>query len=511
MGSIRVMLVDDEYLTIKLLQTVIPWKKYDMEISAAFVLVDEALAYLEKDVPDIIISDINMPRINGIEFGKTVRKKYLQVHFILLTGYDDFIYLQESVRMGATDYILKPINPEEIEAVAGKLQKACYQERVEEKQFEILRNQAQAFNRYYRENLFQRALLEDLDEEEIKETEAESLFHKRGVLCLIGTNNTGFSKQLLAVLQETFSDDTKVFPFLDAVGNVAVVFSEEATEEQEKLQTLLHDQSEVTAVEYSEQLQFVRELGSAYKKLLNKVQYAQFFSTVRISDYRFDTSEEETVRILNIAVRGGDKETLENQIDRYLDGLFRSTQDVSTIRAKTIWLFFQVTKELQEMDALFFFDLLSELSSDFSETGQTPVSFRDKVKNCFERLRCEIRHMREDGTAHLAKEIKYYIHRNYHDYQLTLKSIAGHFYRNPSYLSRIFKQETGSSLIEYITRIRMEEAQLLLRNTDLKNYEVAEKVGIMDANYFAVCFRKFCGITPGKYRQLQKGQKNSTE
>lgn len=100
-------------------------------------------------------------------------------------------------------------------------------------------------------------------------------------------------------------------------------------------------------------------------------------------------------------------------------------------------------------------------------------------------------------------EIVEYIQKNIADPELSLSSIANKFYLNPSYLCRVFKQEIGQSFIEYLTKIRIEKAIELLRETDLRNYEVCEKIGVLDPNYFGKCFKKYTGISVSDFKKTQ--------
>lgn len=100
-------------------------------------------------------------------------------------------------------------------------------------------------------------------------------------------------------------------------------------------------------------------------------------------------------------------------------------------------------------------------------------------------------------------EIVEYIQKNISDPELSLSSIANKFYLNPSYLCRVFKQEIGQSFIEYLTKIRIEKAIELLKETDLRNYEVCEKIGVLDPNYFGKCFKKYTGISVSDFKKTQ--------
>ncbi|HEX7713351.1 MAG TPA: helix-turn-helix domain-containing protein, partial [Bacillota bacterium] len=103
----------------------------------------------------------------------------------------------------------------------------------------------------------------------------------------------------------------------------------------------------------------------------------------------------------------------------------------------------------------------------------------------------------------LVQEIQDYLIKNYHDSELSLTKVAKIFYVNPSYLSRIFKQETNQTFVEYLTQIRMEKARKIFKETDLKAYQVAERVGITDPHYFGLCFKKYTGISVNDFKKSQ--------
>lgn len=109
--------------------------------------------------------------------------------------------------------------------------------------------------------------------------------------------------------------------------------------------------------------------------------------------------------------------------------------------------------------------------------------------------------MRNNKISKIIQDVQHYLNEHYHNQELSLVTVAKVFYMNPSYLSRIFRQEVHQTFVEYLTEIRMEKAMQLLKTTDLKAYQVAEAVGINDPHYFGICFKKYTGLSVCDYKR----------
>jgi two-component system response regulator YesN len=131
----------------------------------------------------------------------------------------------------------------------------------------------------------------------------------------------------------------------------------------------------------------------------------------------------------------------------------------------------------------------------------TVPEMKEYFKECVCHISSTLESAKDREKTTQIRSILDFLKSNYADYSITLKSTADKFYKNASYLSRLFRQETGESFVEHLTRIRMEESVRLLKRSDMKTYEISEAVGILDPNYFSKCFRKYTGMSVSEYRK----------
>lgn len=169
MEKLKVLIVDDEYLIRNLLRMRIDWEKQGLTIIGEASNAHEALDMVDEQRPDIIFTDIYMPSINGIEFSREVLAKYPDIKIVIVTGHDEFEYAHQSIKMGISDFILKPIRASDLLNVIDKLKNKIFEERTRDKELERLKEDLERNFPYLREKYLYQWLKGDLSKEEIHE------------------------------------------------------------------------------------------------------------------------------------------------------------------------------------------------------------------------------------------------------------------------------------------------------------------------------------------------------
>ena len=506
----KLVIVDDEHFVRKGMLALIDWKAVDYRVVGEADNGEDALSLILKEEPDVVFTDIRMPVFDGIELIKQVKQQAKHLpKFVLISGYDDFQYAQQAVRLGVVDFILKPVNKKEIEATLQKLSREIYEERMA-----IQTNQA-----FINHRLFQRVVLEghppNREETDVLLKEPESALRYVLIDVRSRTANTAIDEQIQhAITHFIGADDLFIHPieregyglileqqylpkndneltwFFDhfkamiesAIQHAVFIYvgvrgegldgiqaSYQSARRLKKHRYMIEDDAPLLMTPSKEQLLMEnRELDpSLFNELMEYVEennHEQIKATV----HRLKEA------ILNNYISVKHVQLFLYQMDQAIDQRFKKAMDK---KASTEQAFLdQLTDEHTLLE-------LVESLTDFLTTRAKQLAALNKAKY--------------NGEIY---KVKRYVDRHF-DENLTLKRLANQFYMNPVYLGQLFKKTYGVYFKDYLLHVRIEKAKEHLRQTDLKVYEVAEAVGFGSSDYFVTQFEKIVGSTPSKYRQ----------
>ncbi|WP_163195663.1 response regulator [Clostridium thermarum] len=396
--TIRVLIVDDEYLVRNLLKKCIDWDSLGMEIIGEAASGNEAIELTDKYKPDLVFTDICMANMDGIQFADYIIKKYPNIKVAVISGYNDFKYAQRGIKAGIKDYILKPIDDEIVKNTALKLKGEIEKDRAVFSEYTSLKKQVIENRPFFVERLLNRLIQPDLDVEEIQR-------------------------------QMTYLD----FNFGSDIFQVAVVDIK-----------FTHRGNQAKEV-------YVSQAMDALKPILRDK---------RDIHICFDMNYRITI--------------IDNREDNILEEFIEQIKEKSLNKFNVIYSIGLGTRKKG----------IENIEKSYREALKALERSKGKKPN------------------KLIDDISKYMKQNLGDSELSLTKIAKVFFINPSYLSRIFKKETGTNIMDYLTKLRIEEALLLLKNTDLKAYEIGEKVGVPDSSYFSTCFKKYTGLSVSEYRKM---------
>ncbi|BBF45020.1 two-component response regulator yesN [Lachnospiraceae bacterium KM106-2] len=525
--ALKVLVVDDEKLERVLIQKIYDWGAHGFEVIGDVSSGAEGLEFIKNRQPDIIITDINMPNMDGLEFVEKVfqQKEYQGIRIIIITGYREFDYARRAVKLGVDDFLLKPIDGKELAKIAEEIKGEIEQERKKTEEVTMLKEKVTQNEDIVIESFLQRLVENRIEEEE--GIHRLQMYQFDSVLegCICGNIQLDYGKTMSEEQKEWYGksvielvhqlDVGEVFSFMHYLGNIILYFKESDV-------TKLVDPCKRLIGEIMSQLSIRVTIGiskshsgydgiqSAYQESLKALSTFIFLGRNRCLFY----SDYESIEQRNHDMKDIDWEDfvfsvqncLVDKVNDYIDEYIKNIYDTGS--TNMLWLKYMALNLLIKAESTLHKTgkNLSEIehisaSADLVEPIDSIPSMKRILKEHVNTIMKYNDSIRTTKGRQVIKQALDSIEKNLYNPDLCLKLVASEIYVNESYLSRIFKQEVGESLIGYITRKRIEESIRLLNTTDLKVYEIAERVGIKDPHYFSICFKKQVGVTIKEYRK----------
>jgi len=508
----KLLIVDDEVIIRTGLSTVIKWAELGYELLQPAASAEEALARLELEQPEIVLTDIQMTGRSGLELAGDVRRLLPDSEVIILTGYDQFSYAQQAIREGAGDYLLKTSRPDEIiRAVNGAKMRIL-------QKWEALKKDQ------LRDRLLER-LITDTEIDNHSVDKAAKLLPKLRM-------NEAFSYQAVIVSAEGWGDEAgHGYLLLFAVHNmISELIDGEALLRKDSLVILLRHEGM-----RADQSQLARLLDRVTRKLKCKLfaasgtivaDWRKLHASYTEASYTFlfkgMIGQKAILTYEEVKGRRGGRTVCSQEEEGQLTALFQNGSDTQLYQ----WVLELIEQQLKDADttpdSLRRFAHSVQISAHrwvervIASFGDTPALSNEKLVNnhssssttdngvglLYEQLHQLMKLYREtigqEGIPYIKRSIAY-IH-DHLDKELTLQQVAKHVHLNPNHFSEVFKRETGHTYIEFVTRMRVDRAKRLLDESPIKVSEVASRVGYADMKYFSQLFKRYTGFTPSEYR-----------
>lgn len=524
----KVLLVDDEKHVRECIDLLVDWSEWQVSDVYEAENGSEAIALMKRFHPEIVFTDIRMPITDGLGLIEWISKEAPGTKVVVISGYNDFEYVRQAMKNGAFDYLLKPIKPQQLYEVLGKVVQAYETENVER----LLETQKNERLVRYESSYLEKTILSLLDcPEHIDQEGVDRLFQTP--FSLIAIDLFLIPAKCPTMRSESFITDT-IFSIQRLVGNNGFAFRRETSQGGHSSLILILLYGDLTTrirltswllhrLDYmmggkilsaSSAVPFDSPamLVSVEKELEDALaSHVIWRSTTNPADM---TADEIIPRLWDkerlFALQSNDVSLLENALDRWEESLLARRSCIDVRQFKSWWAgycidFQRIAQELHVAEDHELHVRISCLQQPLPVTsaeGGLSVEFlRSLILDDLRLLfRCVGKKNLTDSN--LFYQMAEYI-RQHSSEEISLDALSDLFNRNATYISRRFKEILGKSVIDYLTDIRIQDAQTLLRNEDLKIPEIAEKVGYHDEKYFMRIFKRRMGMTPYEYRTCQ--------
>lgn len=481
-----VLLVEDEILELETLKNYVDWKKLGIDKVYTARSSRSALACISEHEPDIMITDIQMPGMTGIELAKIIREEEYPCKIIFLTGYDKFEYAKAAVQIKAEDYLLKPFQIDEVEELVSKVTEKIRKEREAECAVEYLTGKA----------------IEDLCMGRVSEISASLQEYLRsnpkgiGLCAFYGLKENlrkrildspevihGFSIEDLYIIQ--ISSQILISQFITKVlsstkEDIRGIFVEKPVCPQELSEC-------INNILRSREILFFGEKSKFYE-----LQEAMRWNIP--SDTVFKTSRKEIAEAIN----NGDKEQAAELLRTYLREYQCAGKEGCIRGAYGLFIYLKdYMNEETSTDLTIRENLLKVKEPEILQC----MTYADMVENFLEYVVSCAGVFQDKTYDYYISWVKQYVKQNYAS-DCSVEEMAEGLGISPNYLRKKFKDGTGVTILEYVTNIRMETAEKLLRHHKLKVKEVSLRVGYENVSYFTQLFAKRNGVTPNEYKNM---------
>ncbi|WP_313996850.1 response regulator [uncultured Paenibacillus sp.] len=528
----KIVLVDDEAGVRESIRRRIAWKEHGFECVADCENGFEALEAAERYAPNVVLTDINMPFMDGLELTRQLSKRYSNTKVIILTGFDDFEYAQQAVKLKVNDFILKPITAGELTAVLDKLRAELDEEKCRKEDLERLRRQLHESMPVLRERFLERMVSTDLSAREMEERISYFMLPLKGPDYLVlaadadrfGDKRHEGERELLRfavynIVQEIAGREPGTAVFRTREEKIVCILSgEEGGALNDKAQQIAEDirHSVETYLRFTVTVGIGRpvadlqELRQAYRSAVSALDYRLMLGTNRvisITDMEGRRSDGASLptsceKALIVGVKTGTREEVRRAIAEIILHLKTSNLPIEHCYIRIQKIILSLLQALDELGGGApepFGDRVNPLTHIYS--FKTLEDIEGWLSDTCLRAIGRISEARNDFSETQIRKAEAFIKEHYRDEGLSLKAVCREVHMSGSYFSALFKQHTGKTFIEYLTAQRMEKARELLKFSDLKTYEIAARVGYADPHYFSVLFKKTTGETPSEFRQ----------
>ena len=546
----RAIIVDDNPWDRKGVQELIDWNGIGVCIVGAYSNGKQALDKITDTNPHIVISDVAMPVINGIQLAQALKESYPEIKVVFMSGYNEFDFVKSAIDLDIYGYVLKPVAKEDLECVLGKILNEYMIEDFRQKERERMTRQLMEFLPLVQEQFFREILFgsfHDRDDIISRMKFLQINLSTYSSICvmniIINNNNNNNNNKTITeniniaekyrvpyTVKEAISmfnvNERRLFSVrISEKEYAAIIFFDKSAEEaigykdaildiaigiHEEINNKLNIYT--TTIGISEATGELSEISKLYHQSVAAVS-AEFYSEgspiVFYSDVaklQYNSLEgkvnmETLYKEVKQVVSCGRERDIEEFLDKYLGhrNVLKSESYVkslsfSIINALQIALI-EAEKSFQD---IFEDELIWKKLNNFN----TILDVKQWIFNIFKALQYTLNSKNNIRDGKIAEDIKKFIKSRYNE-EITLDEIAESVYLSAKQANYIFKRETGKTIFDYLIEYRVEMAKALLKDPYCKIYEIAESVGYKNKSHFCLLFKKFTGLSPMEYRNKE--------
>lgn len=532
----RLLVVDDEYNIREGLANAIPWRDIDVEVIGAAVDGEDAYDKVALLSPDIVITDVNMDNLNGLELTSLIRQNYPFVKIIILSGYDDFEFVSKALELKVSAYIIKPIQSEEL---TGAVHKVILEIESDKKLKEKICSMEQEIDR--NKSLLVDKLLHDIlngaigssAELDLRKGFLDISFRKKYYACVIITitdqldivREVGMKKlqglvfSMRSVLYDVMNE-YELWPLVGGSGSLTIIVGIDS-EDNNDFRMVFEQRLEqlVTDIQKHLGIHISITIGGIYGNILDVSK--AFIEASRASEYNAASANASIIFIDDVPASHGGRyffpadrvnlllasfnDATDDKTNAIISDLFdiMEKQPKSQTRINIMGLYGMVSRKAMELGV----DIYQLFTHDSLDPYAALERFRtrDQIEKWFNniviRIKSEIKNQHVSTAKSVIVKATEFLKDNYANPYLSLADISSHVFFNASYFSRLYKKETGESYVETLTMLRLEKAKKLLKETNIKIADISNNTGYPSSRYFCSLFKKHTGFTPLEYRK----------
>ena len=543
---LKIFLAEDEVIVRETIKRMIPWEDLGFELVGEAADGEMALPLLLRQKPDLLITDIKMPFMDGLTLAKVAKKEIPGLKVVILSGYDDFNYAKQAINIGVEDYLLKPITKNALIERLTEIRSRYEHEKTQKEYYEKFHREMQAYEKNSSRDFFEALVSGSMDMMEIyRRSEKLGLdIVAEAYNVLIFTMNCeedfsgqreGYSEweaELLELLEEFFSENTSAMLFRCNIFSYGVLIKGQKETIEENTRSCvseiqrIFDRKEqkrqwfVAAGEPVERLsQIQKSYYSASRAFSQRYLYDEnilYYDEMASMEKKNVTEDDSTylqkvdVNALNPAIlqkflSNGLLEETENFVKDYfyaigqepLESLVFRNYVTLNVRFSVMSFLKEIgcdTRTLEQEDTE---DVLSESSKSL----ENAIAYAEKIISQAIALRDQNSGNKNRSILKTAVD---FIDSHYMEEDMSLNKAANAANVSANHFSALFSQNMGQTFIEYLTNLRMNKAKEYLRCTSMRSSEIAGEIGYKDAHYFSYLFKKTQGMTPSDYRKARE-------
>ena len=536
---LKVFLVEDEFVVREGIKNNIDWSGHGYDFCGEAGDGEVAYSMIQKLKPDIVITDIKMPFMDGITLSRMIKSEFPWIEIIILTGYEDFQFAREAIKIGVSCYLLKPVNGEsimkEVEALSEKIREKKSEREAAQRYEEEMRERTELDKRDFFNTLVKGGASASELLNEAKELSIDISALRYNIMLLkiwSDKHDIGeYSNSVLRVEEtvRTIAEEQSALFFDFKVEGTALLFKGDDDKDiKRKIDKAVAQMKELFSG--YKHIRYFGAIGQTVGRITEI--HTSFDWASRAYAHLYLTNENAFLvgsaeglrpetnvdipseidpkhidrRLMKRFLRAGEPSELTFFLEEYLNNI-----GDHALRSKML-------RQYIAMDVYFCVADFAENELGLSkEEMEQKIAFPDgevlldenKTHDYLSDILGTALDLREDHTLgryhDVMKDAIAYIYEHYSDEDLSLNTLAAQVNFSPNHLSSIFKQETGQPFIKYLTDYRMNMAKEMLRRTSKKSNEIGILVGYKDPHYFSYLFKKTQGVTPTQYRSMGHG------
>lgn len=516
-----VFLADDEFMILEGLKRLFDWEKAGFQVIGEANDGDEAFEAIKEYKPDIVLTDIRMSGLSGLELIRIAKEWGLFCKFIIISGYDDFSYCLEALRLGVSDYILKPIDFLTLGNKLEKVAKTISETKAEKEASSAILKIAEGAKRLKLERFLVATFTNSNEQNEIAANIDEEELPRQYYYCVCIAGSYDGSNLTLVKKEYLDSADYLYCMMLNGMIIYVLGFKRKSgtlNRIREFEMRLRLDVEAVTSVRIAVGFGALckhENISLSFRQAFNIVEHEVFyqdpvdcFQSGQFTDNRSEIGEKAKISNIINAIKLADTGKTEEALNKLFSFIMENRIPKSKVES--------ILKEISVLIGNIFYELENEyqdLKTNRSEGNISNIKIPDLTTQCvktLESFRKALKTLVQQAIESISQiydnkmnpftKVKEYINHHYME-DLSLKGLAYEFHMNPSYLSRLFKEKCYINYSDYLNMVRIEKAKKLLVSTALSINEISETVGFSDYRYFTKVFKKYQGTAPNAFKK----------